>query len=472
MIQIPEYTNAEKVFFYFEEISKIPHCSGNSDKIADFLVGFAKEHRLYVRRDEANNVIIKKPATAGFESRPTVIIQAHTDMVEAKTPDTKKDMHSEGLDLYRDGDFLRAKGTTLGGDDGIGVAYALALLDSADIPHPAIEAVFTSDEEIGLIGAEALSCEDLSGKLMINIDTDVEGIFTVGCAGGVEAEVSLAMSKKKMTDCGLTLTLDGLTGGHSGSEIDKGRGNAIIIIAKILAALGDIKIAEINGGNAANAIPRSVSATISGISKSEAMSKANAILGEYRLAEPKINLDITEEKEEKSFFDLESSKKLTSLLLSLPNGVMAMSKDVEGLVETSLNLGIIKSDKSSVTLSYCIRSSKDCEREALTERVKSIATEHGAIARTFGAYPGWAYKRDSHLREVMCEVYNKMYGADAKVIMIHAGLECGIFAGKIHGLDCVSIGPDNYDIHTTEERLSISSTARTWEFIKTTLASI
>lgn len=472
MIEIPEYKNAECVFRFFEEISKIPHGSGNTAKIAEYLVAFANERSLYCRRDEADNVIIKKGATRGYESRPTVIIQAHTDMVEAKTPECKKDLKLEGIDLVRDGDFLRARGTTLGADDGIGVAYALALLDSSDIPHPEIEAVFTSDEEIGLIGAGALSCDDLCGKTMINIDSDDEGVFTAGCAGGLRCDITLPVKRDKDEKCGITVSVSGLKGGHSGIEINEGGGNAIKILAEILSSLGDIQIASIRGGNADNAIPRSACATVYGIDKSTAEKTGSKIIEKYRTGDPQITINVENTEGRVKFFDSDSTKNLISLVCEEPSGVVAMSEDIAGLVETSLNLGIIESLEESALITFSIRSSKESEKESLTARVCNIAKSHGATASTHGSYPGWEYKKDSHLRDVMCRTYKDMYKKDAKVIVIHAGLECGIFAGKIKDLDCVSIGPDNFDLHTTDEHLSISSSARVWDFLKEVLKNI
>ena len=470
MLNFSDFPEVKEVFRFFEEFSKIPHGSGHTDKIADYLVNFAKERGLEHIRDAADNVIIKKGATKGYEARPTVIIQGHTDMVAEKSADSTINMLTDGLELYRDGDFLRAKGTTLGGDDGVAVAYALALLDSSEIDHPALEAVFTSDEEIGLIGAGAIDGKNIDGRIMINIDSDSEGIFTVGCAGGARIDIILPMNLCDTGAEGYEITVDGLKGGHSGVEINKGRHNAVKILADLLAECGEIKAFSLCGGNADNAIPRQAKCFAS--CDKELLDKAIlSALSKYSDLEPDVTITATESSSAK-VYDEESSKKLISLINSEPSGVISMSEDIKGLVETSLNLGIAKSDDASASISFSVRSSKGKEKENLLTRVRKIAEEHGATHSTHGEYPGWEYKKDSRLRDVMCEVYEREYGKRAEVITIHAGLECGIFSDKLPGLDCVSIGPDNYDIHTTEERLSISSTARVWDFVKKVLKEI
>lgn len=475
MLNFSSYGSSKRVFEFFEEISKIPHGSSHTGKIADYLVSFAKSRNLYVRKDEANNVIIKKKATKGLENRPTVIIQGHTDMVLEKSADSNINMLEDGLDLYIDGDFLRAKGTTLGGDDGIAVAYALALLDSEDIPHPEIEAIFTSDEEIGLLGAVALEPYDIGGRIMLNIDSDSEGIFTAGCAGGVRLDINLPITRKEKTENATKIKLYGLKGGHSGVEINKGRENAVKILAELLLMINTdtrVKISSFSGGNADNAIPRAAECIVAfekGVSLHEYTKK---IIEKYKTIEPDIAIEFEDYHGELSLINEEESENLISLLNSVPSGVIKMSEDIPTLVETSLNLGIIRDSENSILITFSIRSSLGKEKENLLTRVTKTAENHGATCSTHGAYPAWEYKKESQLRNVMCRVYRDMYGEDAEVITIHAGLECGIFSDKLEGLDCVSIGPDNFDIHTTEERLSISSTIRVWEFIKEVLKNI
>ena len=470
MLSIPEYKSAERVFHYFEEISKIPHGSGDTDKIAEYLVNFANERGLFVKRDSANNVIIRKNATRGYTDRPTVIIQGHIDMVLAKTADCTKDLSVEGIEMYRDGDFLKAVGTTLGGDDGVAVAYALALLESDDIPHPELEIVMTSDEEIGLLGAAALDASELHGKVMLNIDSDDENIFTAGCAGGmrIDAKIS-ARTEKKVTD-GIKITISGFKGGHSGANIHFPHANAIKALGEVMAKLGG-EVGALKGGNADNAIPRNAECVIYGTDAEAAKAAAAAVIEKYREVEPEGKYEITEGVEAE-VYSKEVSGRIAELICDEPNGIVAMSEEIPGQVETSLNMGILERDGTGVTVSFSLRSSKGAKKAELATRVTKIAESKGAECDAHGAYPGWEYRKESPLRDTICEVYKRMYGKDAKVVTIHAGLECGIFSDKIEGLDCISMGPNCYDIHTTEERLSISSAARVWEFLKEVLKSI
>ena len=474
MINFNDYKNAEAVFSYFLEISKIPHGSGNTAPIADYLVDFAKKRNLEYYRDEKDNVIIKKKATKGYEARPTVIIQGHTDMVAEKLPDSEKDMLTEGLDVYRDGDFLRAHGTTLGGDDGVAVAYALALLDSDKISHPNLETLFTSDEEIGLLGAGALDASKLDGKIMINVDSDDEGIFTVGCAGGVRTDITLPVSYEKCDGRKYKLTVSGLLGGHSGVEIDKGRANAIKLIAKTLANVSDIRIASIYGGNADNAIPRECVCCFISNTDVEAVVRAaeKQYKEEYKNTDGGIVLTLEECDFAGNILDKKSTDTILSIINTTKSGVITMSREIEGLPESSENIGIVRIETGIFHMTVSVRSAKSEEKAKLVKILNSTAKENGAEFSTRGDYPAWEYKADSHIRDIACRVFYEMYGKEAKVITIHAGLECGIFSDKIEGLDCISLGPDNYDIHTTEEHLSISSTARVWDYLINVLKEI
>ena len=473
MIDISDCSSLSRVMHFFEEISRIPHGSGNVSAIADYLCAFAIERGLSYSRDGAQNVVIRKPATPGYEKRPTVIIQGHTDMVCAVAEGVAKDMDTEGLSIYRDGDFLRAEGTTLGGDDGIAVAYALAILDLSDIEHPAIEACFTSDEEIGLLGAAALDASLLSGRIMINIDSDDEGVFTVGCAGGVRADVSLPVEREIAKGNIYDLSLFGLIGGHSGIEIDKGRENSIKLLAELLSDIGDAKIASFSGGNADNAIPRDAKASFfSDIGRENIEAIAEHLCNIYRSKESNIEYSLSEHFEECAALTRESSDLLLRLIESEPSGVIKMSEDIPGLPETSLNMGVASLADREFDLTFSIRSAKASAKAELLSRVKDIAEGLSASVCSHGDYPGWEYKKDSRLRDVMCKVYEEMYNEPARVVTIHAGLECGLFSDKLPGLDCVSIGPDNYDIHTPSEHLSLSSCARVWEFLLRVLKEI
>lgn len=474
MLNIDDFGSIEKVVRFFEEFSAIPHGSGNTSLIADYLVNFAKERNLDYSRDNADNVIIRKGATKGYENRPTVIFQGHLDMVAEKKPGAKIDMEKEGLTLYRDGDFLRAKDTTLGGDDGVALAYALALLDSDDIPHPDFEAVFTSDEEIGLLGAVAIDPSEIKGRLLINIDSDEEGVFTVGCAGGMRSDVTLVVHRSNSGSDSYRVKVSGFKGGHSGVEIDKGRVNANKALVEVISGIGDISIKDIRGGNADNAIPRECECIFSSSLNHTALIEKLGAQMKARYSDIEPDITVTVEKVDSPIAGVcvEDSRKLISLLSALPSGIIAMSSDVPGLVETSLNMGILRLDGDRAEISFSVRSAKGAQKQALGDRLEKIAKDHGASYSTRGEYPAWEYKKDSHLRDVMKRVYEDMYGSSPEIVIIHAGLECGIFSEKIEGLDCVSIGPNNYDIHTTEERLSLSSLRRVWEFLLNVLKEI
>lgn len=474
MINTDDIKSCESVVRFFEEFSAIPHGSGNTSMIADYLVEFAKSRNLEYSRDTADNVVIRKPATKGYEDRPAIIFQGHLDMVAEKKPDATIDMEKEGLTLYRDGDFLKAKDTTLGGDDGVALAYALAVLDSDDIPHPDFEAVFTSDEEIGLLGAVALAPEAIKGRLLINIDSDAEGIFTVGCAGGMRSDVSLPVKRECAEGESYRLKVCGFKGGHSGVEIDKGRVNACKALVEILTGIDGIRINDIRGGNADNAIPRECECIFTKeiVDTKKLLTFAKDVLAKYSDIEPDASVCFEACDNAPAPISADDSKKLVAMLAELPSGIIAMSSDIEGLVETSLNMGILKASEESVDVSFSVRSAKGQEKRALGDRLAAIAKSYGASYSERGEYPAWEYKQDSHLRDVMVEVYEKMYGRSAEVVIIHAGLECGIFSEKLPGIDCVSIGPDNFDIHTTEERLSLSSLARVWEYLKAVLKEI
>ena len=473
MLDFNDFPSSEKALRFFEEFSKIPRGSGNTGAIADYLVKFANARSLTVIRDESDNVIIKKAATPGFEGRPGVIIQGHTDIVALKEPGCPINMEKEGLDIYRDGDYLTARGTTLGADDGVAMAYALAILDSDNIEHPALECVFTSDEETGLIGATNLDASVLDGRMLINIDSDEEGIFTAGCAGGGRIDISLPVKTKTHIGQIYMLKIGGFKGGHSGVEIHKNRTNAIKCAAEILLKLESLKLGKMEAGSADNAIPSDAYAIFS--TKSSIIEISN-IVNDVKDALPKEECDATFNIEmsisSAKVMSVEDSANLLAMIGEMPNGVTRMSEDIEGLVETSLNMGIMKLSDKSLDLTISVRSAKGEEKAKLISKVKEIAEGHGASVSVRGEYPAWEYRRDSHLRDVMCKVYRDMYCKDATVVTIHAGLECGIFSDKMEGLDCVSIGPDNHDIHTPDERLSLSSFNRVYEYLINVLKSL
>lgn len=474
-MRVLEGKKPEKVFEFFEDIAGIPHGSGNVEQISNYLVDFAKKRELKYRQDDSLNVIIWKDGTKGYEDSDTVIIQGHMDMVAVKTADSNKDMEKEGLDLEVNGDYLSAKNTSLGGDDGIAVAYALAVLDSDDVAHPPIEAIFTVDEEIGLLGAVALDTSDIKGKLMLNLDSEDEGIFTVSCAGGGTATCNLPLHKEPINAQIIELRLYDFAGGHSGMEIIKGGANANCIMGRILLNVFQnvgMRLVSINGGEKDNVIAKVSEAAIA-VNK-EAVEKAkeiientfNEVKDEYKTTDPdaKLQTNVIEEQ----FMDVMSGATTLATIISLvnmPNGIQRMNNEIEGMVQTSLNLGILRTTETNVALSYSVRSSVESEKQFLIEKLRSLTEIFGGTLEMSGEYPGWEYKDDSKIREVSVKAYEELYKEEPVVEAIHAGLECGLFADKIEGLDAISFGPTMKNVHTTDEMLSISSTERTWNLI-------
>ena len=470
MLDFSDFSGDISPIEYFLEISRIPRPSGHTDKIADYLVDFASRHGLEYSRDKFNNVIIKKPATVGLESAPGVIIQGHTDIVAVKEPGLDIDMTREGVSCYRDGDFIRAHGTSLGADDGVAIAYGLALLASRDIPHPPLEVLLTSDEETSLVGATNLNASYISGRMLLNIDSDDEGIFTVGCAGGARCDIKMPLTREKYVGRAYEITLSGLLGGHSGIEIDKGRVNGIVALATLLKLIPDIRIISISGGVADNAIPPSATARF--VASSIPESALSECLGFLKEIEADAKLSINSICTDALPIDRASSNRILDLIVAERCGVIKMSEDISGLVETSANIGVVSTADKEFSLTISVRSSKNGEKRRVISEICEIAEAHGAKCSSSGEYPAWEYRKNSSLRDLACQVFCECYGKDAKVITIHAGLECGIFADKIDGLDCISLGPDNFDIHTTNEHLSISSFLRVWEYLKALLSKI
>ncbi len=460
----------ERVFYYFEKICAVPHGSGNTGKISDYCVSVANELGLYCMKDGNNNVLIKKNASKGYENRPTVILQGHLDMVCEKESGCDIDFLKDGLDIKTEGDFITANGTTLGGDDGVAVAMCLAILEDNSIKHPPLEVLFTTDEETGMYGAAGFDASLLKGRILINADSEEEGELTVSCAGGGRAEVFIPLETAAVTAPCYKVTLGGLEGGHSGTEIDKGRQNANIMLGRFLNGIDDVMIASISGGLKDNAIPRESTAVISTAVDIKALSelfvKNNVVSTDSGLKISVGSADST------TAYSRESSKKITEFLSTVINGVQAMSEDIKGLVETSLNLGILNSENGVLKASFSIRSSKNIKKREMVETLAKTAEKFGGTSSVHGEYPAWEYKKQSHLRDVAVKVYRDTFGKEPKVKAIHAGLECGLFSDKIEGLDAISLGPDMQDIHTTREKLSISSTARTYKYILEILKEI
>jgi dipeptidase D len=465
----------QRVFYYFEQMAAIPHGSRNTKAISDYLAAFAKEHELEYYQDAWNNVVIIKEATAGYENAKPIIIQGHMDMVCEKESDCEIDFEKDGLRLYVDGDFVKAQGTTLGGDDGIAVAYALALLDSDEIEHPRLEVIVTVDEEIGMLGAESIDLSMLKGHTMLNIDSEEEGSFLTGCAGGMSVNGTIPVTRMTQSGRKMQITVTGLAGGHSGCEIDKEHGNADILMGRVLKGIFDrtpFGILTLAGGLKDNAIPRECVAVILLPEENinvvtEVVDKMkHAFSKEFYTSDPDVTVvceDCGNATEE--ILDYGSVNKVVYYLRSVPNGVLHMSQDMPGLVETSLNLGIMELKQDALTLVTSIRSSVSTRKSDLCDRVITMVEMLGGEAAVEGEYPAWEYNAKSTLRPQIAQVYQKLYGKEPEFTLIHAGLECGLLSEKIQDLDCVSFGPNIYDIHTPKERLSIESTGRVWDFL-------
>lgn len=465
------------VFRYFEEICAIPHGSTNTKAISDYCVNFAKEHGLKYVQDDSNNVMIWKDGTAGYENSAPVMIQGHLDMVCEKEEDCAIDFLTEGLTLQLEDGIISAKGTTLGGDDGIAVAYALAILDARDIPHPPLEVVFTVDEEIGMLGAAALDASPLQSRTMLNLDSEEEGYLLVSCAGGINTIGHLPVKREALDGVEVALVLTGLQGGHSGVEIDKGRANACQLLGRTLYHLKqqfDYRIIEVNGGLKDNAIPRQAEARLLFANHIDMDKVSNEIAvleqiyqREYQLTDPDVVLEC-KRKETVSACETmteDTTAKAITALVNLPGGIQRMSFDIEGLVQTSLNLGILKTEEKEIQFSFAVRSSVETEKKELVSRIQCLMESLGGSVTNSGEYPAWEYRQDSPLRDLMIPIFEEQYGKKPVVQALHAGVECGLFAGKLPGLDCVSFGPDMKDIHTPKESMDVGSVQRTWEYV-------
>jgi dipeptidase D len=464
-----------KVFQYFEALCAIPHGSFHTKQISDYCVDFAKARGLRYLQDESNNVIIFQDGTPGYEQSAPVILQGHLDMVCEKEKDCPIDFDHDGLTLRVEDGLISADGTTLGGDDGIAVAYALAILDDPTIPHPPLEVVFTVDEEVGMLGAAAMDCSPLRSRIMLNMDSEDEGYLLVSCAGGVEAVCHLPIQRESVSGLALTLTVGGLKGGHSGVEIDKGRANANQLLGRALNELRKVvpfHLCAVDGGLKDNAIPRESTAGL--VIDPQQLEAVQAFVGqyqaifaaEYQTADPSLSLTLSVgEAGDASAMDADSATRTIAALVNLPGGIQRMSLDIPGLVQTSLNLGILNTYDTEVKLVLAIRSSVGTEKDEVFSRVVSLITLLGGTVDRLGDYPAWEYNHNSKLRDLMTQVFEDQYGRKPVVQALHAGVECGLFAGKLPGLDCVSFGPDMMDIHTPQERLSVASVERTWNYL-------
>ncbi len=464
-----------RVFYYFEQIAGIPHGSGNTGAISSYLANFAKQHGLKYRRDDKNNILIFKEATPGYEAASPVILQGHMDMVCEKEPDAAIDFEKDGLALFvRDG-YVCAKGTTLGGDDGIAIAYALALLESKEIGHPRLEVVFTVDEEIGMLGAMDMDLSMLKGRRMLNIDSEEEGHFLTSCAGGISVHASIPVRRVTKSGALVRLTVTGLAGGHSGGEIHRERGNANILMGRLLRAISrqtSVGIGALAGGRKDNAIPAECRAEL--ITEQGELARVRQTAEqmqeifrrELAVSDREVKV-LCEDAGSGSaeVLDADSADRAITYLRTVPNGVQSRCQAMPQMVETSLNLGILELLPDRLSMVTSIRSSVSTRKEELLERLIMLTGLFGGNVETCGDYPAWEYRQDSQLREHISRVYEDLYGNPPVFESIHAGLECGIFSSKLRGLDCVSFGPNIEDIHTPRERLDIASVGRVWDFL-------
>lgn len=459
----------EKVWKIFESLAAIPHGSGNTKAISDHCVAYAEARGFEVLQDELNNVLIRVPATAGYEEHETVVIQGHLDMVCEKTPESNHDFEKDGLKLRREGDWLMATDTTLGGDDGIAIAYALALLEE-ETPHPALELFFTVDEETGMYGAIGFDPAWIKGRKLLNIDSEDEGELTVSAAGGINVCGTIPLAWEPCDTAVYEIRVDGLKGGHSGAEIHQGRANANMILGKILSGL-PCRLIEMRGGQKPNVITPNATALVAMSEPVDGNALTELFRREYGERDPEITVTVTTATAPK-MMEKEVSDRIIALLSSLPDGVQKWSGEIDDLVETSLNCGITETKENAFTLLTSLRSMKNAERDALAEKVIALMERYGAAVETNSSYPAWEYLEESSLRETVCRCYKEVYGKEMKVLAIHAGLECGLLSEKLPGLDCVSMGPDMRDIHTAREKISVSSAERTWKLLKEILKAL
>ena len=477
VLKTKDYKNVLK---HFCEISAVPRGSGYNEKISNWLCTFAGAHGIFCEQDAAMNVILRKPATQGYEDAPSVILQGHMDMVCVKTEDCSHDFLTEGLELLTDGEVICANGTTLGADDGIAIAYMLSILLDESLEHPELICLITTDEETGMDGARAVTPESIRAEYLINIDSEEEGICWCGCAGGQRLDLRLPLVKETAKGYPVTITLGGLSGGHSGADIHKYIPNAIRIIGRLLAEVAEVceyRLMDMKGGEKDNSIPVNASVSFLVQNPQADMEKiqtvADSLSKLYGRSQEKMCIhSVMQQPDEVVVLQKECQEKLVFLLNQLPDGVQSMSTQIPGLVETSLNLGIFYFEQEHALYRISLRSSVAYELQGLSRKIKVLASFVGADAESGSDYPAWEYRSESKLRELFCETYSLLYNKVPRTAAIHAGLECGIFSEKMPNMDMISIGPNMHDIHTPKERLEISSAIRVYMVLEKMLSLI
>ncbi|WFA10420.1 aminoacyl-histidine dipeptidase [Tissierella sp. Yu-01] len=473
----------ERVFYYFEELTRIPRCSNEEKMVSDYLKGVGLNLGLEVIQDEVFNIVIKKPGTRGYENKPTVVLQGHMDMVCEKADDVDFDFSKDSINIAVEGDYIVAEETTLGADNGIAVAMCLAILESKDIAHPPLEVLVTTNEETGLTGAAELDPKHISGRTLINIDSEEEGTILVSCAGGERNIITIPLKWEGLEEgkASFILRISGLLGGHSGMEIDKGRGNSIKILGRVLNKINeelDFELASVDGGSKSNAIPRLALAKIATNKNDiEKLKKivdniSNEIKLELATSDKDVSITLEKIDSLESAFTKEITNNIITALMLIPSGIQSMSQDIIGLIESSNNLGVLKTYEDKVTIECAMRSSVGSLKSNIAIQLKLIAQAINAHWLSTSAYPAWEYKKDSYIREVFKKSYKELYNKELEVAAIHAGLECGLFKEKFGEIDMVSFGPNMKGVHAPGESLSISSTERTFELLKKVLENI
>ena len=466
---------------HFAEILKIPHCSKHETELGNYVIKVAEDNGYQTKRDSAGNVVIQIPATPGHESSPTVVLQGHLDMVCEKNSDVDHDFSKDPIEARIEGDWVTANGTTLGADNGIGLAASLAISEDDTVVHGPLELLFTTDEETGLNGARELPSDFLQGRILLNLDSEEEGAFTISCAGGADSDVTLPVQRKASTGGTiLKIALTGLRGGHSGIDIHTGRGNAVQLLARMLYDVDvDFDLIDLEGGSKHNAIPREAFSYVvipegdGDRLKKQLQDRFEDIRYEYKAVEKDINLNIevVQDKTDAPMDDT-SKDKFLALLVGLPHGVMTMSQEISGLVETSNNLAIVKCKESEVSIFNSTRSSILTALEAIRAKIEAVGLLAGAQTEHLEGYPAWSPNLESPLLEKMKKVYKEVTGKDVEIMAIHAGLECGIIGDKFPGMDMISFGPELKNPHSPDEKVNIPSIERFWDFLLATLKAL